>query len=38
LSKLKNESWKWKPINRKKRKKMKIKHQKIKTARLGKKK
>jgi len=38
LSKLKNESWKWKPINRKKRKTMKIKHQKVKTARLGKKK
>jgi len=34
-AKLKNESWKWKPINRKYRKKLKIKHQKVKTARMG---
>jgi len=36
-SKLKNENWKWKPINRSCRKNLKSKHQKVKTARLGKK-
>ena len=31
-------SWRWKPANRSKRKKLKINHMKVKTARMGKKK
>ncbi len=36
LAKRCKESWKWKPVNRAYRKKLKIKHQKVKTARMGK--
>jgi large subunit ribosomal protein L37e len=34
-STLKNENWKWKTVTRSKRKKMKINHMKVKTARMG---
>ncbi|MBI2232982.1 MAG: 50S ribosomal protein L37e [Candidatus Aenigmarchaeota archaeon] len=33
--KMRKESWKWKPVNRAKRKYLRPKHQKVKTARQG---
>jgi len=37
-SKIRKEAWRWKSWNRKKREDLKIKHMKVKTARMGKKK
>jgi hypothetical protein len=34
-TKIRKESWRWKPTNRKKRLYLKPKHQKVKTARQG---
>ena len=34
-AKMRNESWRWKPVNRAKRKYIVPKHQKVKTARQG---
>lgn len=36
-AKIRNEAWRWKTVNRQKRKRLKIMHMKPKTARLGKK-
>ena len=35
-AKMYKQSWKWKPVNKSKRKFIKPKHQKVKTSRLGK--
>ena len=35
-AKMYNHNWKWKPVNKSRRKFIKPKHQKVKTARLGK--